>query len=229
MCRSSGKLLVVESAERATFYSLDCNQWSCWDCNKTLARQHKYRMIKALGSGKTWHFVTLTAHENCKNEHQSILNLSQGFRKLMERLRRRNGTRRYVVVHEHHKRNGRVHAHLLYESDKLFRIGERLKDHARECGMGYMVDEQVVGDDFQSVARYLAKYLSKSINAKFPRNFRRIRYSAYFDDFNEKSEFLSDSEAYVITASKEVLEFNVRYYERLKYIVRILLDLAQLP
>jgi hypothetical protein len=122
--------------------------------------------------------------------------LQQGMRKLMERLRRLNGTRHYCLIHEAHPSDGvTLHAHMLYAGI----IEESwLKDSARACGMGYMGKCERLRNP-ASAGKYVSKYISKSLadDEIFPKRFKRVRYSIHFPEFEfpeKSSEY--DWEAY---------------------------------
>lgn len=124
-----------------------------------------------------WFMFTLTAHEKWRGHEASVKNLRQGWKKLYNRLRRAYGISSYVKVWEMHK-DDTFHLHGLI--DAVIPLSW-LKDNARECGMGYMVDIHKV-DNAGQVAGYIAKYFLKSEfeqneGAPFPKNLRRIEVS----------------------------------------------------
>jgi hypothetical protein len=105
MCKNSKVIMLGKDYENnlAYFSQPDCRVWGCEICAKHMAYDHRRRIGQGvrLISGK-WHFLTLTAHENCRTSTSSLWNLKQGFTKLIERLRRKHGTCHYVLVHEFH-------------------------------------------------------------------------------------------------------------------------------
>jgi hypothetical protein len=184
---------------KAHFSRPDCKVWGCEQCAKAMAYDHKRRIAEGIREiGGLWWFITITAHEDAKNTYSSLKNIENGFTRLTERLRRKHGTKHYVITHELHD-DGRVHAHMLYNCDSPFwelhyaplrkkqKSPKRLQDHTRECGMGYIVDCRIVTDNERAVG-YVAKYISKSMAlTAFPKRFKRVRYSVSFPKNNTKS------------------------------------------
>jgi hypothetical protein len=171
-----------------------------------MAYEHRRRIGQGIRLiGKKWHFLTLTAHENCRTSAASLWNLKQGFTKLIERLRRKHGTCHYVLVHEFHAAiaadgTRAYHMHILYQCDSPFweyhyaplrkkqKTPKRLQDIAAECGMGYQVDIQQVEDN-ERAASYVAKYIGKAMaEAMYPKRFKRVRYSQGFPENKDKME-----------------------------------------
>jgi hypothetical protein len=162
--------------------------YSCDTCADKIRRLHQLRIIEYFKSVEDATFVTVTSHEKMRGFAASKKCLQEGMAKLFERLRRKNGTRHYVLIHEAHPSDGvSLHAHMLYQGV----IEETwLKDNARECGMGFMGKCEQLRDP-ASAGKYVSKYISKSLadDEIFPKRFKRVRYSVRFPqfDFEEKA------------------------------------------
>lgn len=155
-----------------------CKMWACPYCSHILRRGWKTIMIdgiQTLGGG--WSFVTLTAHENAHKAGKTLENLRGGWRRWLERLRRKYGTIHYVRIYEKHT-SGAFHIHAIFNA----KIARRwAKDAARNCGMGYQVDVRQIGSyDAPLAAIYIAKYLTKEAQENFPANIRRVQLSRGF-------------------------------------------------
>jgi len=169
----------------------DCDSWKCEECADKMVRLHQLRIIEACGTtlqGK-WTFVTITAHKNQRGFDKSLANLKQGWTKLAERLRRLNGTRHYVLVHEKHA-DGSLHMHMLYNGSLTTKW---LRSACVACKMGIMAKAERL-KDAKSSGKYVSKYLAKSIaqGMEFPLRFKRVRYSVGFPEFdfdNSESDY----------------------------------------
>jgi len=167
-----------------------CKTWACPTCGAGNARRWIARIINGVNHmDGIWWMFTLTAHENWRGQTASVLNLRQGWHKLMKRARREFGNSTYCKVWEMHA-DGTFHLHGLVDRN----WGERwLKDNARECGIGYQVDIHPV-DNAGQVAGYIAKYMLKSGNVQkegyvFPKNLHRIEVSQNWLKLPELAEF----------------------------------------
>jgi len=175
----------------------DCDSWKCEECAAKMVRLHQLRIIEATGVTLkgTWTFVTITAHKNQRGFEKSLTNLKQGWTKLAERLRRKNGTRHYVLVHEKHQ-DGSLHFHMLYNGSITTKW---LRSACVDCKMGIMAKAERL-KDAKSSGKYVSKYLAKSISQgmEFPSRFKRVRYSVGFPSFVfETSESDYEWKAYV--------------------------------
>jgi len=152
-----------------------CKMWNCPACAARNARQWLARIINHINKylSANWRFFTLTAHENWRGREASVRNIRQGWKKLYNRIIRRYHASMIVRVWESHK-DGSFHLHGLINC----RIKKSwLKKHARQCGMGYMVDIQGVRNAGQA-AGYIAKYFLKSeVIGEYPKGLRRIEAS----------------------------------------------------
>lgn len=169
----------------------DCDSWKCEECAAKMVRLHQLRIIEACGFtlGGKWTFVTVTASQHSRGFDASLANLKQGWTKLAERLRRKNGTKHYVLMHEKHK-DGTLHFHMLYNASLTTKW---LREACVACKMGYMAKAERL-KDAKSSGKYVTKYLAKSIAAglDFPLRFKRVRYSVGFPKFifaDNESEF----------------------------------------
>lgn len=198
MCKTSAVTLFGKHKiqKKWVLVNADCDSWKCEDCAAKMVRLHQLRIIEACGVtlGGKWTFATMTASEHTRGFDASLANLKQGWTKLAERLRRKNGTRHYVLIHERHQ-DGTLHVHMLYNA----RITTKwLKTACRACKMGYMAKAERL-KDAKSSGKYVSKYLAKSISQGeiFPLRFKRVRYSVGFPKFQfEDTESQYDWVAY---------------------------------
>lgn len=218
MCINSKIVLFGKHKEHKKWIlcNADCDSWRCPECADKMLRLHQLRIIEASGvtlKGK-WTFVTITASEHSRGFEKSLINLKQGWTKLTERLRRKNGTRHYVLMHEKHA-DGTLHIHMLYNAHLTKKW---LKSACRACKMGYKADSQVL-KDAKASGKYVTKYLTKAIGQgdEFPKRFKRVRYSVGFPKFEFKSKE-SDYEWDVYQNFTEVDRQKIQYFARLEAI-----------
>lgn len=218
MCRNSKKLVYGRHKleKKLLICDVDCGTWSCEDCAEKMRKMHQLRIIEATGVTLQgdWCFMTITSHEKMRGYESTRKNLQEGMRKLFERLRRKNGTRHYVLIHEYHKDGISLHIHMLYN----FIVDERwLKDNSRECGMGYQA-KSILLKDPKASGKYVTKYLSKSIaqGNLFPKRFKRVRYSVGFPRF-VFAEKESDYVWSVIQKEHEALKILIQWHKKLGY------------
>lgn len=176
-----------------------CKLWSCPVCGARNGRQWLARLIKHMNESgkKTWYFITITAHEKMRGKDASLKNLREGWKKLYNRIRRKYGRTDYAKVWEFHE-DGTFHLHILYGK----KIGKRwLKNNARSCGMGYMVDSSAAKNIGQ-VAGYAAKYLIKSFGLAdyYPKSLRRIEVSR---DWTKLEKFKDDRYDWFVVFDRE--------------------------
>ncbi len=187
----------------------DCDSWKCEECAAKMVRLHQLRIIEACGFtlGGKWTFVTVTASQHSRGFDASLANLKQGWTKLAERLRRKNGTKHYVLMHEKHK-DGTLHFHMLYNAlltTKWLRVA------CKACKMGFMAKAERL-KDAKSSGKYVTKYLAKSIaqGLDFPLRFKRVRYSVGFPKF----VFDDKTSEYEWDAYKKFTDFEKRTLHR---------------
>lgn len=203
MCKNSAVTLVGKhkTKKKIILCTADCDRWRCEECADKMLRLHQLRIIE--GCGHTlkgmWTFLTLTANRHTRGFEASLENLKQGWTKLTERLRRKNGTKHYILIHEKHE-DGSLHIHMLYNA---WITKKWLKNNCSACGMGFIADVQKLRDP-KSAGKYVTKYLTKAIGQgeEFPKRFKRVRYSNGFPKF----EFESKDTEYNWTAHQRFTE-----------------------
>ena len=165
-----------------------CKSWNCEYCATVNRNQWWHRIVDA-GHMTTnqWTFATITAHPVAIKYQFSLRNLRQGWRKLLERMRRAFGKRQkwhYVRVYEL-TQIGAYHVHFII--DRV--IPQRwLKDHSWKCWMGYMAHtRQFKWAEHEAYAGYVCKYMVKG-DFKLEKGIRRIQASVKFPDNRWKSE-----------------------------------------
>lgn len=178
-CETPGRpfLLGVDGGAKNVFITKpSCGLWSCAACGKEKARQ--WQEIIAAGanelieSGFSLQFVTLT-HMGYLSPDEQLKRWRQCWPKLSCRFRRAAKSKgHYVYVHERHQRGG-LHTHFITSAP----MGTRWwKDNGAESGFGYMNDCRRI-EGATSVAAYVSKYLTKSLELNWPKGWRRIQTS----------------------------------------------------
>jgi hypothetical protein len=191
------------SEETRGIVRLRCKMWNCAYCARLNAEQWRDHISKAIArfdqnpDNGLWLFVTITAHRRAHAAHRTIQNILTGWPRLRKRLAREFGGFSFVRVLERHK-SGAYHMHLLMRVKGLYvtrddfrsqrdgkvryrgRHYRTIKQHAVECGMGYMVDVSPLVNEHLApapalvVARYITKYMTKHAARDFPPKVRRI-------------------------------------------------------
>lgn len=159
-------------------YQPRCKQWDCRYC----ASVNKSQWALKIGFGvgmyrsaglKDWQFMTITSHEKLRTREATLAVWPRAWSKLSQRMRRVSTQMKYSLAPELHQ-DGRLHVHLCINTPVKKRW---LKDNARQCGLGYMVDIQELVNEI-TAAFYMTKYLTKSLDVtSWPPKFRRIRTS----------------------------------------------------
>lgn len=176
-------------------HGIQCGQWSCPKCAKTLARLWAWRCRLHLEAhqNKGW-FWTLTLRSKYRTPEQGYEALPTLWDNLRKRVQRANKTWSYCAFVEGQPARGYMpHFHVISLSPAPIRI----KDLAMECGFGYQATESVVNSG--KAANYCAKYASKT-NPATPKGFRRVRASR---DWAKLPAF--EGEPYLVRASNELL------------------------
>lgn len=179
--------MVAKNADTkmAIFFQPTCKLWSCPYCSRINANRWILRGVMGtetlLASGCPTQFVTITSHEKLSAE-QSFRVLPLAWPKLYRRYKRAvasDDPRAFIAVPERQPKSGKAHAHLIITgglSKKWW------KDNARECGLGYQSD---VKDANLGAAGYLAKYLGKTLDEKWPKGKRRVNTSRSWPELPE--------------------------------------------
>jgi len=176
-----------------------CDMWSCPVCGAKNGRKWLARLLNHMNHHSKrdrWYFCTITAHEKWRGIVASRKNIQQGWKKLYNRMRRRYGISEYAKVWEFHE-DGSFHLHFLIGR----KIGKRwLKNNARECGMGYIVDSSRSKNPGQC-AGYAAKYLLKSFenSDKYLKGMRRIECSR---NWTKLPEIQSHAEKWIVHTTR---------------------------
>lgn len=178
-------------------HAVQCGQWSCPTCAKTLARLWAWRCrLHVENSGGEAYFWTLTLRGKYHTPSQGYKALPHLWDNLRKRIQRQQARWSYCAfVEGQPQRDYMPHFHVI----SLSKAPVRLKDLAHECGFGYQASEKYINS--AAAANYCAKYASKT-NPATPKGFRRVRASRDWAKLPEyegdpllvmaKSEFLSD-------------------------------------
>lgn len=195
MCDRSQIAVIGVDHEHNRVLLLDtqCKCYACEQCRDAIRRVHQARIIYgakeyAPWAGLRWSFVTLTAHEKTREFKKSLELFQRALPLWRKRMKRRYGDFGYVLVFEQHK-SGAVHAHLLINCSVSKKWVRR---HARAVGLGYMADVQRL-HAAAAAGKYVSKYISKSLaDAKFPKRFKRVRYSHNWPELPKPSSSIRD-------------------------------------
>ncbi len=125
-----------------------------------------------IGAGMHVDFVTLTSHEKLDSFAATEAIWRKAWPVLYAALKRRSTDLQYFVVPEKHK-DGRMHVHALWTANVTQKW---LKDNARKRGLGYQAKRKPV-QNASMAARYVGKYIGKSLGGDVPARFRRVRVS----------------------------------------------------
>jgi hypothetical protein len=171
--------MVAQNAntKMAIFFKPTCKLWSCPYCAKVNAGRWIIRGFNGtqalLAEGWRTDFVTITSHERL-TPAMSFRVLPLAWPKLYRRYKRavsKDDPKAFIAVPERQPKSGKAHAHLIITGGLSKRWW---KDNARECGLGYQSD---VKDANLGAAGYLAKYLGKTLEEKWPKGKRRVNTS----------------------------------------------------
>jgi hypothetical protein len=171
--------MVAQNAntKMAIFFQPTCKLWSCPFCAEINAKRWVLRGFNGVQTlqekGITVDFVTITSHEKLSAE-QTFRVFPLAWPKLYRRYKRaveKSDPKAFIAVPERHK-DGRLHSHLLISGH----LGTRWwKDNARECGLGYKASEDEIKT--LGIAAYISKYISKTLDEKWPKGKRRVNTS----------------------------------------------------
>lgn len=134
-----------------------CKRWSCNECGPKKARL----LAKRIRQTPARRFITLTVRPSASESPQDALDrLNRGWRLIWKRLKREQGdnARGYIRIVELTKA-GTPHLHIAVDSRFIHQ--RRLSRYAVEVGIGRVVDIRAIKSE-RGLARYLAKYLTKS-------------------------------------------------------------------
>lgn len=154
-----------------------CKSWMCAGCAEINKRQWAMRTehgARVLAKrGLEIQFLTLTSHEKL-DPRETMAVWGDAWKKLRTRAVRAAGAKvEYLMMPEKHK-DGRLHMHAIETANLSTRWW---KDNARECGLGYMAEEEEI-ESVGGAVFYVTKYVSKSLEVeKWPRRWRRVRAS----------------------------------------------------
>lgn len=150
--------IVATAGDAILLAPASCKKWSCDPCGKRKTRLLAHRI--ALSPGRR--FLTLTMRPQPNTSPQSQLDaLNDSWRSLWKRIRRAHGPRAlgYVKIVELHK-SGRPHLHLCIATPFIHQ--RWLSRNWAELTGSPIVDIRLVKSE-RGIARYLSKYLTKSL------------------------------------------------------------------
>lgn len=191
--------------KKAIFTRLRCKQWSCEACAKTNAWIWRNWLLERLPevSGEWW-ILTLTANENTRSRVTSMDNLRTRIDAFFKRVKRVFGDIEYVRVYEPHPTSEAVHVHFVVsgfspyvavgQSEKLqpmaigvltrkgrngvWAVKTWIKITARDLGMGYIADIQLITGEPQKAVWYVTKYLTKEQGNLHVKGLRHVQVTS---------------------------------------------------
>jgi len=197
-------------AQRAVAFQPRCKLWSCPACaeiNRRLWATRTFHGAAALREkGAHIYFLTITSHETL-SPAGTVRVFPDAWKKLRQRAYRMAGKYQYLMVPEKHQ-NGRMHVHMVETAG----LGTRWwKDNSRECGFGYMVEEEECSDG--NAAFYVVKYLGKQMsdNIPWPKRFRRVRVSREWPALPEMERVVGWNWRVLVEKLDEELERLAQY------------------
>jgi len=180
VCKKSGILIGWDlPARRAIVVPATCDSWDCQECAARMAENWKFRAeigVRAMqNKGNHVDFVTITSHEALPDFAATEKVWREAWARLYAALKRKKHDLCYMLVPEQHK-SGRMHVHAVWNAE----VSQRwLKDNARKRGLGYQC-KVIRLSDTGGAAKYISKYIGKSLDYSAPAHFRRVRVSDNF-------------------------------------------------
>lgn len=197
--------------KRILIYRPGCGLWTCPGCRKRLQRYWILRVGRGVQEyakdGGLFQFVTVTSHEKLKTMQATVGIWPKAWSKLYNRIKYNTaGKVHYVLVPELHK-NGRLHAHLIVESQAPQRWW---KDAARKSGLGFMAEAEKLEGEW-AAAWYVSKYLGKDLgDFDWPKGFRRIRTSQAWPELEKMKG--GDLMEFKAVTSKAAQRYSIRHW-----------------
>ncbi len=122
-------------------------------------------------------FITITSHEKLTSFEATQAVWRRAWPVLYSAIKRRNRNLQYFIVPEKHK-DGRMHIHALWTAN----VSQKwLKDNGRKRGLGYQAKVKKI-ESAGSAAKYVTKYVGKSLGAEVPKRTRRVIVSQGWPD-----------------------------------------------
>lgn len=210
-CKANRPYLVgFDSTVQAFFiFRPDCKCWNCAHCAQHQRSRWTVRAYLAtktyLEAGETMSLVTLTCHERLKTLSQTLYVWPKAWKKLRMRVNYAAHGWHFIMIPEQH-RDGRLHVHLCSSANLSTRWW---KDNGRECGLGYMNEE----DDFRDkdvspalTAWYVTKYLGKQLDVKaWPRYFHHIRTSQHYPELPASPDNPYDNITWIAHSPRQMI------------------------
>lgn len=177
MCEKAGLLIGWDqAAKRALMARAQCDSWKCPECAVRMADNWSLRAemgTRALiNQGDRVDFITITSHEKLPDFQATERVWREAWGALYHAVKRQHHALAYMMIPERHK-SGRMHVHGIWNAG----VSQRwLKDNARKRGLGFQC--KVINISHSgSAAKYIAKYIGKSLDSSAPAHFRRVRVS----------------------------------------------------
>jgi len=177
MCDRAGLLIGWDDDQKRALVSrANCDSWECAECATRMSEKWGMRAYlgarKIQSQGDQLDFVTITSHEKLTTFSACEHVWSKTWNSLYQAIKRQKPNFQYMIVPEKHK-DGRMHVHALWNGS----VSKKwLKDNARKRGLGYQC-EIIHITNTRHVAKYVTKYIGKSLGCDMPTKFRRVRVS----------------------------------------------------
>jgi len=192
MCDRAGLLIGWDDAnKRALVSSANCDTWECPECAKRMSENWGMRAYmgarRIQAQGDQLDFITITSHEKLTTFEICEHVWSTAWNSLYQAIKRQKPNFQYMIVPEKHK-DGRMHVHALWNAG----VSKKwLKDNARKRGLGYQCEIIHIADTGH-VAKYITKYIGKSLGDNMPPHFRRVRVSNDWADIPQPTAKSND-------------------------------------
>jgi len=194
----------ITGPREALITRLRCKMWACDYCaKKNAARWRAHLVDKLVEISNAWYLVTFTAPRNKRSRQESLAAIRGNLDKFLKRLQRVFGKVQYVRVYEKHPSSEAIHAHMLVCGLSPFvvigknRKGKTVafpvlnrtsyrgswslrtwfKKTAKACGMGEIVDVQLIQNNVQLAIFYICKYLTKAQQDLHEKGLRHVQTS----------------------------------------------------
>jgi len=181
--------------ERTKVIRLRCKMWSCPYCKKINARQHGYRVYKAIQEESVVLFGTLTLppdYHSPGKQGDGAKKFRDDFPKFMRVFKKKHKVKHWYRCYELHK-DGTFHLHFVFVMSsqvKTRKVTRSQGDVYYHNSTVYMTWHKKLKNggihdcrplESGKVSNYVAKYTSKG-DSDMPKGTRRVQYSKGFPD-----------------------------------------------
>lgn len=175
-----------------------CKMWDCEYCAEINKRIWQARILKHIHSEDTpenWSFITITSSSKKRTPLATLTNLTGGWTKLIQRIRRKFGNPHYVRIFQPHKDKA-IHMHALISvhwddiksaktpQGREYNYSVWLRRACRETGLGWAGSAENIKAGAAGAAAYATRYMTREVAeiAKIKPKTRVIQASQDFAD-----------------------------------------------